>query len=86
MFVPLDDGLKEFLMVKGILSFWMGFKVKGCNILAPKKASSEASSYDNEWMVLVSWTNLGSLFCNPSISVQISIRSALITLPIIVAV
>src|SRR5499433_1231041 len=74
--VPSHFGLDEFKMSTGIF-FWMaGNRVAGCRTLAPKYASSAASS---KVMVLMrrAWgQRLGSVVIMPSTSVQISMRCA----------
>jgi hypothetical protein len=84
--VPGCAGSKVFFTRTGMPARTAGWMVLGCSTLAPKYASSAASSKDSAGMVWASGTTRGSALITPGTSVQISISSAPMAAPRMAAV
>src|SRR5690606_41904760 len=69
--VPGAAGSMVLRRRTGMLPSLAGNTLVGCRILAPKYASSAASSKDSSAIDLVPSTTRGSLLCIPSIAVHI---------------
>ena len=76
MSVPGFSGANVFLIQIGIRRLTAGAIVCGWITFAPKCASSIASLYESESMIVASGTRRGSALRTPSTSVQITISEA----------